>query len=58
MALSVLFASCKKEENYSCDPEVNEWVKTYKNKFAEVTREQLVTLPVNYQSAIFQLLTS
>lgn len=57
LLLTFFFASCKKEESYSCDPNVNEWVKTYKSELADVTREQLVTLPVKYQNAVFESLS-
>lgn len=49
--------SCQKEENYSCDPIVNDWVHNYKSLLSDVSREQLVTLPVKYQRAVYQSFT-
>ncbi len=47
--------SCKKADDqlYSCNKEVNSWVVANKSEVVNLSREQLVTLPLAYQKAIF-----
>lgn len=54
--LFILFSCDKEEEVYSCNPKINEWAKKYKNEFADISREQLVQVPIRYQNAIYQTL--
>ena len=43
--------SCKKEKQYSCDQEIHNWAKDNIDRFQEITREQLATLPVELAQA-------
>lgn len=49
--------SCKKEKRYSCDLEIHYWAKENSNRFQEITREQLATLPVELAKAAYRTLT-
>ena len=51
----IIASSCNKKEqpNYSCNKDLNDWVTTYKDGVADITREQFVTLPIAYQRAVF-----
>ncbi|HEY9114685.1 MAG TPA: bacteriocin fulvocin C-related protein [Bacteroidales bacterium] len=52
------FQSCKKENKYSCSQDINDWVTTYKSGFADITREQLASLPIGYQIAVYRSFSS
>lgn len=55
-ALIILLTYCSKNSNkieYSCNKDINNWVNTYKNEIIDIPREQLVTLPIGYQKAIY-----
>ena len=49
--------SCKKEKQYSCDQEIHNWAKENIDRFQEITREQLATLPVELAQAAYRTLT-
>ncbi len=54
---TIFIISCNKDENvYSCNPQVNEWAKKYKNSFVDITRSQLVQIPRKYQMAVYRTL--
>lgn len=46
--------SCKKEKQYSCDPEVHNWAKENAEKFQDITREKLATLPLPLAQAAYR----
>ncbi|MFU8843301.1 MAG: bacteriocin fulvocin C-related protein [Bacteroidales bacterium] len=56
ISISIISLSCNKsnEEQYSCDPQVNEWTVKYKSSFLDMTREQLALVPIKYQGAIYE----
>ena len=49
-----VITSCIKQEKpiYSCNESINDFVVTNKSTLADISREQLVTLPIAYQRAI------
>ena len=49
--------SCKKEMQFSCDPEIHRWAKENTDRFQEITREQLATLPLPLAQAAYRTLT-
>jgi len=49
--------SCKKEKQFSCDPEIDSWAKENVVRFQEITREQLATLPIQLAQAAYRTLT-
>ena len=51
--------SCRKanEESFSCNPEINKWVKTYKSSLQDISRDQIAMLPVRYQRPVFRSLS-
>lgn len=49
--------SCKKEKQFSCDPEIHIWAKENFERFQDITREQLATLPVPLAQAAYRTLT-
>ena len=49
--------SCKKEKQYSCDQEIHNWAKENIDRFQDITREQLATLPVELAQAAYRTLT-
>lgn len=48
--------SCKQNE-YSCDPDVEEWTKTHLEEFQAAEREKIVSLPLKRQMAVYNGLT-
>lgn len=56
---AIILVSCQKNENekYSCNEDVNDWVIRYKSSFVDITRDQLATLPIEYQQAVFRSLS-
>ena len=53
--LVVIFsiASCGKEEMFSCDPEINDWVVKNKVEYADVSRDELAKLDYDKQIGLF-----
>lgn len=49
--------SCKKEKQFSCDPEIHSWAKENVGRFQDITREQLATLPIPLAQAAYRTLT-
>ena len=60
LILSTMLNSCSKVEtaNYSCDPIVNNWIIENKTDLNNTTREQLISLPINYQIPIYRSLSN
>lgn len=55
----VFLSGCSKRENvFSCDPEINEWAMNNSEKFSGITREQLATLAPAIQKAVYRTLTA
>lgn len=54
----VLFTiySCTKEEKYSCDNEIDCWVKENKDKYAKISRDELVKLDFEKQAPLWRSL--
>ena len=52
--------SCKKKSEtvYSCNPKVNNWVKSHTRSFESITRAELVTYPIEEQFGIFRSLSN
>ena len=48
--------SCKKEKQYSCNPEINNWAQQNVDRFQIMTREQLATLPLPLAQAAYRTL--
>jgi len=59
MLTLIVITSCVKEEKqiYSCNELINDFVVANKSTLAEISREQIATLPVAYQRAILNSLT-
>lgn len=59
LILSTTLYSCSKVEtpNYSCDPIVNNWIIENKTDLNNISREQLISLPINYQIPIYRSLS-
>lgn len=58
LVLSFIFlVGCKKSESYSCDPEINTWVKEHKSEIQKMDRSQLLNRSLAYQRAIFVALS-
>lgn len=53
----ICIVSCKKEKQFSCDPEIDSWAKENVVRFQEITREQLATLPIPLAQAAYRTLT-
>jgi len=57
-----LFAtSCKKDninENFSCNPEINQWAKTNLKSVQLLTRDELTQLPISKQRAAWRTLSA
>ncbi|WP_212004013.1 bacteriocin fulvocin C-related protein [Chitinophaga sp. HK235] len=49
----LLFTSCSKQENYSCDEKINSWVKENKTAIANFTRSQILEKDHEYQKGIY-----
>jgi hypothetical protein len=49
--------ACKKEKQFSCDPEINSWAKENADRFQVITREQLATLPIELAQAAYRTLS-
>lgn len=49
--------SCKKEKQFSCDQEIHKWAKENADRFQEITREQLATLPIELAQAAYRTLS-
>ena len=54
LTLAVTFISCEKTElEFSCDPEINEYVIKNKKSLADISLDQLNTYDISLQRAIF-----
>ncbi|HOX76650.1 MAG TPA: bacteriocin fulvocin C-related protein [Bacteroidales bacterium] len=51
-----ILTNCSQESKYSCDEEVNQWVKYHLKDLQDITRTELAGYPFNYQVAIFRSL--
>lgn len=52
----ISLVSCKKEKQFSCDPEINRWAKENAGRFQDITREKLATLPLALAQAAYRTL--
>lgn len=53
MVFAISFSSCEKEELYSCDKEINSWVKDNINDIKIMTRSAWIELPENFKGPAF-----
>ena len=54
LILPLTFISCeKKEPEFSCDPEINKYVKDHKKSLADISLDELNTYEISLQRAIF-----
>jgi len=53
---ALFFASCQKEENlqYSCNPDVNQWVIENKSEYANISRVDFSQLDINNQLGLYR----
>lgn len=56
----IVLDGCKKEESlqYSCNPEINQWVAENKGSFCDITRKQLAVIPPYLQVPIYRSLSA
>jgi hypothetical protein len=50
----ITLSSCEKEQNYSCDPEIDKWVKNNLSTIDTINRIELIQKNLSYQKAIFR----
>jgi hypothetical protein len=57
--LCIFFYSCtkEKEKNYSCNPNVNIWIKHNLNNIGNISYDDLIAYKLEYQKGIFQAST-
>ncbi len=63
ITLIILFSiafliGCKKEENYSCDPEINKWAKENFLCFQNASLDEISTLPPRLQKTAYRTLSA
>ena len=54
----LLFASCKKQDLYSCNSEVNDWAAINQYEYYNAPRAEIIALPLTLQRAIYVSLPS
>src|SRR5450755_1808512 len=54
----IIFSSFKNEIKYSCDPEIDRWVKENKEKFKDISLANLNSYTTSQRLAIYRTLTS
>lgn len=50
----IALSSCEKEQYYSCDPEIDNWVKNNLSTIDKINRTKLIQKDLAYQKAIFR----
>lgn len=53
----ITLSSCDKEQHYSCDPEIDNWVKNNLSTIDTINRTKLIQKSLSYQKAIFRAST-
>ena len=53
----LILTGCSKDECYSCDPEVDAWVKENYIEIQKYTREKIASYPLKQERAILRALT-
>lgn len=54
----LILTGCSKEECYSCDPEIDSWIKENYTEIQKYTREKISSYPLSYEKAILRALTA